>query len=61
MNREEMLEMLHAIDAELKRPLKIVITGASALILRGSISRSSKDIDILSSKPRFEQIKFKDC
>jgi hypothetical protein len=31
-----MLEMLHALDAELKSPLKIVITGATALISSGS-------------------------
>lgn len=34
MTKKEMIEMLHALDKELKHPLKIVITGASALIIR---------------------------
>ncbi len=44
-----MIKMLQAFDQELDRPLKIVITGASALIIHGSISRTSKDIDVLRS------------
>ena len=32
MTKKEMLEMLHALDAALKSPFKIAITGASALI-----------------------------
>ena len=44
-----MVEMLHALDAELTAPLRIVITGASALIIQGCISRSSNDIDVLTA------------
>jgi len=35
MHREEMLKMLHEIDAELTQPLEIGIAGASALVLNG--------------------------
>ena len=49
MTKNEMVEMLHALDAELTAPLQIVITGASALIIRGCISRSSNDIDVLTA------------
>ena len=55
MTKKEMLEMLHALDAELKSPLKIVITGASSLIIRGSISRSSNDIDVLGASDHLDQ------
>ena len=55
MTKEEMIEMLHALDAELKSPLKIEITGASALIISGSISRSSNDIDVLGASDRLDQ------
>lgn len=60
MTKKEMLEMLHALDAALKSPLKIAITGASALIIRGSISRSSNDIDILVASDRLDRGHLKD-
>lgn len=49
MNREKMVRMLEAFDRELNRPLKIAITGASALIINGAITRTSKDIDLLGA------------
>lgn len=49
MNREKMVKMLEAFDRELDRPLKIAITGASALIINGAITRTSKDIDLLGA------------
>ena len=55
-----MLEMLHALDAELKSPLTIAITGASALIMRGNISRSSNDIDVLVASDRLDRGHLKD-
>ncbi|MDR0307623.1 MAG: hypothetical protein LBI42_12415 [Chitinispirillales bacterium] len=55
MHKEEMLKMLHEIDAELEKPLHIAISGASALLLRGSISRATSDIDILEISPDFSQ------
>ncbi|MDR0307082.1 MAG: hypothetical protein LBI42_09640 [Chitinispirillales bacterium] len=60
MYREEMIKMLYAIDAELDQPLKITITGASALILRGSISRATSDIDILEASPDLGQAKYRE-
>jgi len=54
MNREKMLQMLHAFDKELDRPMTIVITGASALIIRGCIIRVSKDIDVLQASDDLE-------
>jgi hypothetical protein len=60
MTQNEMLDMLHALDAELTHPLELIITGASALILRGLISRSSNDIDILKSSDRLNQGYLKD-
>jgi hypothetical protein len=47
MNRQNMLSMLMAFDEELDKPLTIVITGASALIIRNIVIRQSGDIDIL--------------
>jgi hypothetical protein len=55
MNKQEMIEALYALDAELKSPLKIAITGASALILGSSIARSSNDIDVLRASDRLDQ------
>jgi hypothetical protein len=55
MDRKDMLEMLHALDKELKAPLKIAITGSSALIIRGCISRSSNDIDVLQASDRLDR------
>ena len=49
MNREKMIKALEAFDQELHQPLKIAITGASALIINGAITRSSRDIDLLGS------------
>ena len=49
MNREKMIKVLEAFDQELHQPLKIAITGASALIINGAITRSSRDIDLLGS------------
>jgi hypothetical protein len=60
MTRNEMLGMLHALDAALKAPLQIVITGASALIIRGCISRSSNDINVLRSSEHLDQGPLKD-
>lgn len=55
MKQIEMIEMLYALDAELREPLTIVITGASALIIRGNISRASNDIDILKSSENLDR------
>lgn len=55
MNKQEMIEALCALDAELKSPLKIAITGASALILGSNITRSSNDIDVLRASDRLDQ------
>lgn len=60
MTKKEMLEMLHALDAALKSPLTIAITGASALIIRGNISRSSNDIDVLVASDRLDRGYIKD-
>ncbi|NLG18366.1 MAG: hypothetical protein GX556_13620 [Fibrobacter sp.] len=49
MNREKMIKMLEAFDQELNRPLRLAITGASALIINGAITRPSKDIDVLGA------------
>jgi len=50
-----MLEVLQAFDRELEKPLRIVITGASALIIQGSISRVSTDIDVLNASEDLRQ------
>jgi hypothetical protein len=50
-----MLEILQAFDKELERPLRIAITGASALIIQGCISRVSKDIDVLNASADITQ------
>jgi len=55
MTKNEMIEMLYVFDSELKSPLEIVVTGASALIIRGCISRASNDIVILSASDRLDQ------
>jgi len=55
MHREEMLKMLHEIDAELTLPLEIGIAGASALVLNGSISRTTSDLDIYKATPDITQ------
>jgi hypothetical protein len=60
MTKNEMLDMLHALDAELNAPLQITITGASALIIRGCISRSSNDIDILTASDHLNQSPLKE-
>jgi hypothetical protein len=61
MKQIEMLEMLYALDAELMGPLTIVITGASALIIRGNVSRTSNDIDILKSSEDLDHGYIKEC
>jgi len=54
-----MLEVLQAFDRELEKPLRIVITGASALIIQGCISRVSKDIDVLKASDDIGQASIK--
>jgi uncharacterized membrane protein len=49
MNQEKMIKMLEAFDQELNRPLRLIIKGASALIINGAITRPSKDIDVLGA------------
>ena len=55
MNREKMVKMLMALDKELDHPLEIVITGASALIIQGHISRVSSDIDVLVASENIDR------
>jgi hypothetical protein len=58
MNRERMVRMLETFDKELHKPLKIVITGASALIIHGCITRASKDIDVLNASEDLKNDEF---
>jgi hypothetical protein len=59
LNREQMLEILQAFDRELERPIKIIITGAAALIIQGCVSRVSRDIDVLNASDDIKQEAFK--
>lgn len=59
LNRERMIKMLEAFDKELDKPLKLAITGASALIIQDCITRASKDIDILNASDDLTKDGFK--
>ena len=54
LDKKKMIKLLKSLDKGLDKPLEIVISGASALILQGMGNRTSLDVDIIKSS---EQIK----
>ncbi len=55
LGRDEMLAMLHELDAALEGPLGIVICGGAAAILSYGLRRQSLDVDVLNSTVSLER------
>jgi hypothetical protein len=47
MDRQELVETLQALDAELSSPLELVLVGGAAMILHYGARRATRDVDVL--------------
>jgi hypothetical protein len=47
MDRQELIEMLQALDQQIDSPLDLVLVGGAAMILYYGASRATRDIDVL--------------
>lgn len=62
MNREDILERLNKMDMEAfttiddENMYQIVIVGGSGLVLLGTISRATQDIDTLDASPAIRHL-----
>ena len=62
MNREDILERLNKMDMEAfatiddENMYQVVIVGGSGLVLLGTISRATQDIDMLDASPAIRHL-----